>query len=97
MSEEHEQDEALEREGEQARINEAEWENRANWRLGIFYHSARDTRPFVPKRSMFGRRRFGGTPNFAHRSARAYVMILLGLLVFVLLVVMALERNGIIR
>ena len=66
-------------------INQAEWENPANWRWGIFYVSERDTRVWVPKRSMLGRNRSGGTFNMAKPAARkfvaSFVLFLLGILV----------------
>jgi uncharacterized membrane protein len=30
-------------------VNDAEWENAANWWRGLLYHSARDDRVVVPK------------------------------------------------
>ena len=76
--------------------NEAEWSNAANWRYGVFYFSKVDTRPWVPKRSMFGRRRYGGTPNFAHPGARAFLMLVVGLAVGLVLLISALERSGLL-
>ena len=64
----------------QPEIDEAEWQNPANWRFGLFYYSPRDSRPWVPKRSMYGRRRYGGTPNFAKPSARQHLMVIVGIL-----------------
>lgn len=78
----------------QQRIDEAEWENPANWRFGLFYHSERDSRPWVPKRSMFGRRRYGGTPNFAKKSARQFMMVALGIGILFFLLVASLENQG---
>lgn len=75
----------------------AEWEDPANWRFGLFYYSELDSRDWVPKRSMFGRRRYGGTPNFAKPSARRYMMIMVGLMLLFFLVVVSLERAGILR
>jgi uncharacterized membrane protein len=86
MSEQHDQE----------RINETEWENPANWRYGLFYRSERDSRIWVPKRSMFGRRRYGGTPNFAKKSARQYMMLVVGLALVLFLFVVALERLGVL-
>ena len=83
MSDQHSQDE----------INEAEWLKPANWRGGIFYHSARDSRSWVPKRSMFGRRRYGGTPNFAKESARKFMMIIAGVCGVIFLVVVTMENS----
>ena len=80
----------------QEQINDSEWSNTANWRAGIFYHSEKDSRPWVPKRSMFGRRRFGGTPNFAKKSARQYMMLIVGFGLLFFLFVVALERSGIL-
>ena len=81
----------------QQEINEREWLNADNWRYGLFYYSPRDSRPWVPKRSMFGRRRFGGTPNFAQPSARQYLLLMVGLLLVLFLLVITLERLGILR
>jgi uncharacterized membrane protein len=47
---------------DQETINQREWENPANWKAGLFYNSARDSRIWVPKR---GVRWSGWTPNFA--------------------------------
>ncbi len=77
--------------------NVAAWEDPASWRLGLFYYSNADTRPWVPKRSMMGRRRFGGTPNFAQPTARAYLMVVLGFGLAAILLVTALERSGVLR
>jgi uncharacterized membrane protein len=78
----------------QEEIDHTEWKNPANWRYGLFYHSERDSRPWVPKRSMYGRRRYGGTPNFAKPSARQHLMVIVGILLLFLLVVASLERLG---
>ena len=78
-------------------INQSEWEDEANWHWGLFYYSAKDTRDWVPKRSMFSRRRFGGTPNFARPGARAHLMIMVGIMVVFFLVVVTLERTGVLR
>ena len=77
----------------QEEINENEWMDPANWRAGIFYYSEKDSRFWVPKRMMFGRRRFGGTPNFAQDSARKFMMIVVGVCVLVFLVVVSLENS----
>jgi uncharacterized membrane protein len=61
----------------QQELFDREWEDRANWKLGLFYYAPRDPRAWVPKRSSFGRRRFGVTPNLAHPQARAYFFITL--------------------
>ncbi len=76
----------------QREIDEKEWADTANWRYGLFYYSEKDSRPWVPKRSMFGRRRFGGTPNFAKSVARAYFMLMVGIAVVVVLVLAATGR-----
>jgi uncharacterized membrane protein len=81
----------------QEQINDSEWHNPANWRYGLVYFSARDSRAWVPKRAMFGRRRYGGTPNFANPSARRYMALMLSLMLMLLLAVMTLERLGILR
>jgi len=78
----------------QEEINQKEWEDPANWRGGIFYYGPKDTRPWVPKRSMFGRRRFGGTPNFAIRSARQTIMVVVGICVLIVFAVSLLEKSG---
>jgi uncharacterized membrane protein len=78
----------------QQEIDEQEWENPASWRWGLFYYSERDSRPWVPKRSMFGRRRFGGTPNFAKPAARAYFMLMVGVAALIVLVLIATGRMG---
>ena len=80
----------------QEETDEREWQNRDNWRYGLFYHSETDSRLWVPKRTMFGRSRFGGTPNFAKPAARTYFMLIVGVCLFVLLVVIALDRSGIL-
>lgn len=81
----------------QDEINDAEWQNPANWRYGLFYYGPRDTRAWVPKRSLFGRRRYGGTPNFAHPGARSSMMLLVGVLVIIFLFIVWLERLGVLR
>lgn len=81
----------------QEETNQREWEDAANWRWGLFYYSEADSRDWVPKRSMFGRRRFGGTPNFAKKSARQYMMIMISLMLLFLLIVISLERSGVLR
>ncbi len=78
-------------------LDQQEWSDTSNWRYGLFYYCPRDSRPWVPKRSMFGRRRFGGTPNFAHPAGRGYFMLIVGVCVFLLLVVVALNSSGIFR
>ncbi|HKI97505.1 MAG TPA: hypothetical protein VKB51_03420 [bacterium] len=81
----------------QEQINDAEWQNSANWRFGLFYYSPRDSRVWVPKRSMFGRRRYGGTPNFAQPSARQYMMLIVTFMLALFLLVVLLERWGVLR
>ena len=76
----------------QQELDEKEWTNSANWKFGLFYYSEKDSRPWVPKRSMFGRRRYGGTPNFAKSVARTYFMVLVGIAVLLVLVVIATSR-----
>lgn len=77
----------------QDQINETEWLDKTNWRGGIFYHSEKDTRAWVPKRSMFGRRRYGGTPNFAKDSARKFMMLIAGICVLIFMVVVSMEKT----
>lgn len=48
----------------QVEINEAEWQDPSNWRLGC-YSSPRDTRVWVPKPIRWA----GWTVNLAHRAA----------------------------
>lgn len=80
----------------QAEVNEAEWANLTNWRLGLIYYSLRDSRAFVPKKSIFGRRhRLGVTPNFAKRGAQLYMTLLGSMLLGTLLALLVLKRLGI--
>jgi uncharacterized membrane protein len=81
----------------QDQINDREWNDPANWHYGLIYSSGRDSRDWVPKRSLFGRRRYGGTPNFAKQSARRYMLLMVGLALVLFLAVVALERLGILR
>lgn len=81
----------------QDQINDAEWQNPDNWRWGLFYYGPRDSRAWVPKRSLFGRRRYGGTPNFAHPGGRSTMMVVVGLMVIVFLFIVWLERLGVLR
>lgn len=81
---------------EQDAVNEAEWRNSRNWKLGIFYYSERDSRPWVPKRSLFGKRHAAGTPNLAKKEARWYLMVIIGTMLLLLLIVGALERAGVL-
>jgi len=77
--------------------NDKEWENPANWKYGLFYFSSNDTRSWVPKRGFMGRRRFGVTPNLANRVARIYLFTMLGFFAFLILLVSALEKAGVLR
>ena len=61
----------------QQELFEREWADRRNWKLGLIYYAPRDPRAWVPKRSSFGRRRFGVTPNLANRAARVYLYLTL--------------------
>jgi uncharacterized membrane protein len=62
----------------------------------MFYYSTVDSRIWVPKRTMFGRRhRMGSTPNFAKPEARLYVLVITSILFGILLVLMVLKRLGI--
>ena len=81
----------------QDQINEAEWQKKSNWKASLFYYSEVDSRLWVPKRSMLGRRRYGGTPNFAKKGARLYLMVVLGLMALLLTLVVTLERAGILN
>jgi len=78
----------------QAEIDENEWNTRANWRLGLFYYSETDSRAWVPKRSMLGRRRFGGTLNFAKPQARRYFYTMLAALLGLFLILVILGQLG---
>ena len=78
----------------QEQINEEVWEDPASWRYGLFYYAVGDSRAWVPKRSLLGRRRYGGTPNFAKPSARKLMMVVVGALVMMVLFIMALERTA---
>lgn len=64
----------------QSAIDEAEWNNPANWHggpMGIYY-SKRDSRAWVPKPNHHG---FGATVNFAHRSGLFILLFILGMAV----------------
>jgi uncharacterized membrane protein len=66
----------------QVSIEDAEWENPANWHAGVLnlYFSRRDSRPFVPKRgTVVG----GATINFARPAGWG---LLVGIALFVALV-----------
>jgi uncharacterized membrane protein len=60
----------------QVEIDDAEWENPANWHAG-FYFSRRDSRSFVPKR----RQAIGATVNFARPAGYLYLLGILGFVV----------------
>ena len=64
----------------QSEINDTEWQDAANWRVGTFYFSRRDSRAFVPKRHAL----LGATINFAKPIGVAF---LLGILVFAALII----------
>ena len=64
----------------QVEIDDAEWQNPANWRAGTFYFSRRDSRSFVPKRHAM----LGATINFAKPMGLAF---LLGTVLFAALIV----------
>ncbi|MEE8394946.1 MAG: hypothetical protein V3S29_02755 [bacterium] len=83
----------MEVEKTQQDLDEAEWQNVANWRLGLFYFSEKDSRIWVPKRRLLGRGRTGGTPNLAKPAARQYMMMLAGGFAL-LLVLLSLLRNA---
>lgn len=76
---------------DQNRINQAEWENPANWsgpRWAAVYFSKRDTRTVVPKRIP----RMGWTMNLGHSAG---VFWLMGALVGIpLLVILILVLTG---
>lgn len=74
-----------------------EWENSKNWRLGIVYYNPNDPRAWVPKRSSFGRRRFGSTPNMANPAARAPLKKMLGFFLLAIAAIYALQWLGVIE
>ena len=78
-------------------MDDEEWNNRANWRIGLFYYSQRDSRAWVPKRGSLGRRRMGVTPNLAKPQARAYLGIVMGGFLILFLTIILLERWGLLR
>lgn len=80
----------------QEEIDEKEWQNPDSWTLGLFYYSEKDSRLWVPKRGLLMRSRHGGTPNFAKPGARSHFMILVGIGALVVLVVVALDRMGVL-
>ena len=77
--------------------DEAEWNKRENWRFGIFYYGARDSRIWVPKRSLLSRRRSGGTPNLAKREARLFLGIVLGFFLFLTALIIGLSNAGLLH
>jgi uncharacterized membrane protein len=81
----------------QLSAHDKEWENPANWKVGLFYYAPNDPRPWVPKKSTLGRRRFGVTPNLANRGARIYMAIAFGFFVLLLLLLSALEKLGVLH
>ena len=81
----------------QARIDDEEWDNRKNWRLGLFYYSHRDSRAWVPKRSTLGRKRMGATPNLAKPQSRKYLAVVMGIFTLLFLVVVLMEKTGFLR
>ena len=60
----------------QDEINAAEWQDFANWHVGLFYFSPRDSRSFVPKKEPG----FGVTANLARPVGVAFVLAILVLL-----------------
>lgn len=76
----------------QDQINQAEWNNRDNWRgprwIG-FYASSRDSRALVPKSP----RLLGFTLNFGHPSARWFLAAIAAIAVLVTAAVFMLERT----
>ncbi len=83
----------LERQQQQ---DEREWENTDNWRFGLFYFGERDSRLWVPKRSMLSRRRSGGTPNLARPETRRFLKMLAGFFLFIFMAMLLLQRLGVI-
>ena len=79
----------------QMKIDEEEWKKPSSWRFGLFYYSKIDSRMWVPKRTFFGRRAaMSGTPNFAKKDARTYLMIIFGFMLLVFLLVVGLDNAG---
>jgi len=74
-----------------------EWEKKSNWWLGLVYYAPGDPRAWVPKRSSFGRRRFGTTPNMANPEAQRYLKRLLGFFALLFLAVYLLQWLGVIE
>ena len=81
----------------QQELFEREWADRRNWKLGLFYYAPRDPRAWVPKRSSFGRRRFGVTPNFARPEARAYLYLTLFAFAGLFALLYVLQALGVIQ
>jgi len=77
----------------QNEIDREEWEDMSNWRMGVFYISQRDSRMWVPKRTLLGRPRSGGTFNLAKPAARRF-MITFALAIVGLLVLGTLFQRG---
>ncbi len=75
---------------------DAEWNNRRNWHLGVFYHAPNDPRPWVPKRGLIVRAKRGSTPNLANPMARRHLGVILSILLGVLLVLVTLDRLGVL-
>lgn len=75
---------------------DAAWNNRRNWHLGVFYYAPDDPRPWVPKRGLLVRAKRGSTPNLANPMARRHLGVILSILLGVLLVLVTLDRLGVL-
>lgn len=75
---------------------DAEWNNRRNWRLGVFYYAPDDPRPWVPKRGLIVRAKRGSTPNLANPIARKFLGVLVSFLLGLLVLLVLLDRLGVL-
>jgi uncharacterized membrane protein len=78
----------------QSALDEREWRTPANWKFGMFYVSARDSRDWVSRRPVLGWRPYGVTPNFAKPRARRAVALGTVTLLAVLLAAALLRLPG---
>ena len=69
---------------EQKDINEAEWLNKNNWKLYLFYYCVKDSRIWVPKKPKW----CGWTLNFAKN--QSYIWLFFLLIVPIIIVIFAL-------
>ena len=75
---------------------DAEWNNRKNWYLGVFYYAPNDPRPWVPKRGLLVQARRGSTPNLANPLARKHLSVLLSILLGLLVILFMLDQLGVL-